>query len=58
MMTNMSLLEMTKQHIEITRDVAIRFNNRFGETFVVPEPLITKQGSRIMDLQNPSKKNG
>lgn len=45
-----------KQHIEITRDVAIRFNNRFGETFVVPEPLITKQGSRIMDLQNPSKK--
>lgn len=45
-----------KQHIEITRDVAIRFNNRFGETFIVPEPLITKQGSRIMDLQNPSKK--
>lgn len=45
-----------KQHLELTRDIAIRFNNRFGETFVVPEPLITEKGSRIMDLQNPHKK--
>lgn len=45
-----------KQHLELTRDIAIRFNNRYGETFVVPEPLIAKTGSRIMDLQNPNKK--
>lgn len=45
-----------KQHLELARDVANRFNNRFRETFIVPEPLITKKGSRIMDLQNPYKK--
>lgn len=45
-----------KQHLELTRDLAIRFNNRFGETFVVPEGLAPKKGSRIMDLQDPSKK--
>ncbi|HVL33012.1 MAG TPA: tryptophan--tRNA ligase [Actinomycetota bacterium] len=45
-----------KQHLELTRDVAIRFNNRYGETFVVPEPAIPKQGARIMDLQEPSNK--
>lgn len=45
-----------KQHLELTRDLAIRFNNRYGETFVVPEPLIPKKGARIMDLQDPSKK--
>lgn len=44
------------QHLELTRDLANRFNNRYGETFVVPEPLLTKKGSRIMDLQNPTKK--
>lgn len=44
------------QHLELTRDLAIRFNNRYGKTFVVPEPLISKQGARIMDLQNPTKK--
>lgn len=45
-----------KQHIELTRDIAIRFNGRFGETFVVPEPAIPKQGARIMDLQDPLAK--
>lgn len=45
-----------KQHLELARDLAIRFNNRFGETFTVPEGIVTKTGARIMDLQNPSKK--
>lgn len=45
-----------KQHLELTRNLAIRFNNRFGETFTVPEPLTVKAGSRIMDLQDPSRK--
>ena len=43
-----------KQHLELTRDLAIRFNNRYGETFVVPEGLISEKGARIMDLQDPS----
>jgi tryptophanyl-tRNA synthetase len=45
-----------RQHIEITRDIAIRFNHRFGETFVVPEAVIPKAGARIMDLQDPTSK--
>ncbi|MDK2805437.1 MAG: tryptophanyl-tRNA synthetase [Thermoanaerobacterium sp.] len=45
-----------KQHLELTRDIAIRFNNRFGKTFVVPEPMILKTGSRIMSLTEPDKK--
>lgn len=45
-----------KQHLELARDLAIRFNNRFGNTFTVPEELISKTGARIMDLQDPSKK--
>lgn len=45
-----------KQHLELARDLAIRFNNRFGNTFRVPEELISKTGARIMDLQNPTKK--
>lgn len=45
-----------KQHIEIARDIAVRFNNRFGETFRVPEPLILKQGAKISSLQDPRKK--
>lgn len=48
--------EDQKQHLEITRDLALRFNNRFGETLVVPEPLIAKTGARIMSLQEPTKK--
>ncbi len=45
-----------KQHLELTRDLAERFNNRFGETFKIPEPLIAKTGARIMSLQDPTKK--
>ncbi|NOX30584.1 MAG: tryptophan--tRNA ligase, partial [Actinobacteria bacterium] len=45
-----------RQHIELARDVAERFNNRHGETFVVPEAAIGKVGARVMDLQNPNNK--
>lgn len=45
-----------KQHLELTRDIAQRFNNRFGETFVVPEPLISDAGAKIMSLTYPEKK--
>ncbi len=48
--------EDQKQHVELTRDIAQRFNNKYGETFVVPEPLIAKVGARIMSLTDPSKK--
>ena len=48
--------EDQKQHVELTRDLAQRFNNRYGETFNVPEPLIAKVGARIMSLSDPSKK--
>ena len=45
-----------KQHVELARDIAIRFNNKYGETFKVPEPLIKKEGTKILDLQTPNKK--
>lgn len=45
-----------KQHIELCRDLAIRFNSRYGETFVVPEPGIPPLGARLMDLQEPTRK--
>lgn len=45
-----------RQHIEITRDIAERFNGRYGETFVVPEHVIPPIGARVMDLQNPERK--
>ena len=45
-----------KQHLELARNVAERFNNIYGETFVVPEPFIGKQGARVMSLQDPDKK--
>lgn len=48
--------EDQKQHVELTRDLAQRFNNRYSETFVVPDPLIAKVGARIMSLSDPSKK--
>ncbi|MBO7677069.1 MAG: tryptophan--tRNA ligase [Erysipelotrichaceae bacterium] len=48
--------EDQKQHVELTRDLAQRFNNRYGETFTVPEPLIAKVGARIMSLSDPGKK--
>jgi tryptophanyl-tRNA synthetase len=44
------------QHIEITRTLAKRFNQKFGETFIVPEPYVTKEGMRIMGLDDPMKK--
>ncbi len=45
-----------KQHVELTRDVAQRFNNLYGETFKVPEPFVPKVGARVMDLLNPTSK--
>lgn len=45
-----------RQHVEITRDVAIRFNHRFGDTFVVPKAVHPKAGARVMDLQDPTSK--
>jgi tryptophanyl-tRNA synthetase len=45
-----------KQHLELTRDVAIRFNRDFGETFTVPEPYIPPVGAKIMSLAEPEKK--
>ena len=45
-----------RQHIEITRDIAIRFNHRFGDTFVLPKAVTPKAGARVMDLQNPEGK--
>lgn len=45
-----------KQHLELARDIAIRFNNAFGETFTVPEGYIPRTGGRIMSLQDPEKK--
>ncbi|EKD57029.1 MAG: hypothetical protein ACD_58C00020G0001, partial [uncultured bacterium] len=44
------------QHVELARDIAKRFNNRFGETFHVPQPLLRKEGARIMGLDDPTKK--
>ena len=45
-----------KQHVELTRDIAERFNNRYGETFRIPQPLTPKVGAKIYSLQNPTKK--
>ena len=45
-----------KQHLELTRDIAIRFNNRYGETFKVPEPYIPQTGAKICSLQDPTAK--
>jgi tryptophanyl-tRNA synthetase len=45
-----------RQHVELMRDVAIRFNNRYGDTFIVPEGSIPPVGARIMDLQAPDSK--
>lgn len=45
-----------RQHLELSRDIAIRFNSRYGDTFVVPEAAIAKVGARVMDLQQPTKK--
>lgn len=45
-----------RQHLELARNLAERFNNRFGETFVIPEGVIPKVGARVMDLQEPTRK--
>lgn len=45
-----------KQHVELARDIADRFNKRYGETFVLPEPLVSKSGVKIKDLKDPTKK--
>ena len=45
-----------RQHVELARDIAIRFNNKYGETFKIPESLVPKVGAKIMDLQDPTKK--
>ncbi|MCI9313254.1 MAG: tryptophan--tRNA ligase [Erysipelotrichaceae bacterium] len=45
-----------KQHVELARDLAERFNHRYSDTFVVPQPLVEKVGAKIMSLQNPTKK--
>lgn len=48
--------EDQRQHLELTRDLAMRFNSRFGETFTVPEAHILKESAKIYDLQNPTAK--
>ena len=48
--------EDQKQHVELTRNIAVRFNNLYGETFKVPEPFIPKVGARVMMLNDPEKK--
>ncbi|MHB8295142.1 MAG: tryptophan--tRNA ligase [Acidimicrobiales bacterium] len=45
-----------RQHVELARDVAARFNSRYGETFVVPEAVVPAVAARVMDLQDPSRK--
>lgn len=45
-----------RQHVELTRDIAERFNRLYGETFVVPQPMIAESGARIMGLEDPTKK--
>jgi tryptophanyl-tRNA synthetase len=48
--------EDQRQHLEITRDIALRFNHRFGDTFVIPKAVMPKAGARVMDLQDPTSK--
>ena len=48
--------EDQRQHVEITRDIAIRFNSRFSETFVIPKAVLPRAGARVMDLQDPTSK--
>ena len=45
-----------RQHVEVTRDIALRFNSRFGDTFVVPKAVMPRAGARVMDLQDPTSK--
>src|SRR3989344_9420406 len=54
--TEVPVGEDQSQHVELTRSIALRFNNRFGETFVVPKLTLTKYGARVMGLDDPTKK--
>ena len=45
-----------RQHVELTRDLAVRFNSRYGDTFVVPKATVRPAGARVMDLQDPTRK--
>ncbi|MCZ6616957.1 MAG: tryptophan--tRNA ligase [Gammaproteobacteria bacterium] len=54
--THVPVGEDQKQHLELTRDVAGRFNNLYGPVFTIPEPLIPAVGARVMSLQNPTRK--
>ncbi len=54
--TEVPVGEDQKQHVELTRDVAERFNSKYGDTFVLPEPVISDTGARVMNLIDPTKK--
>lgn len=54
--TEVPVGEDQKQHVELARDLAERFNSRFGETFTLPKPVIPKVGGRVMSLVDPTKK--
>lgn len=54
--THVPVGEDQKQHVELTRDIASRFNNKYGNTFVIPDVIVKKTSARIMSLDNPSKK--
>jgi tryptophanyl-tRNA synthetase len=56
--THVPIGDDQRQHLELARDIAERFNTRFGETFVVPEGIYPEAGARIMDLQDPISKMG
>ena len=56
--THVPIGDDQRQHLELSRDIAERFNARFGETFVVPEGIYPEAGARIMDLQDPIAKMG
>ena len=48
--------EDQRQHLELTRDLAQRFNTRYGQTFTVPKPIIVKETAKIFDLQDPRRR--
>lgn len=54
--TEVPVGEDQKQHVELTRDVAERFNGKYGETFVLPKPVVPKSGGKVMSLTDPTKK--
>jgi len=54
--TDVPVGEDQKQHVELARDVAVRFNNQYGEVFTIPEPVIKSSSARIMGLDDPTKK--